>query len=189
MTMHYQPSDPIILGSGELYLMMAKDIVDLEELTEDEELELVNIGAIESGATIDISNTTMDLKSANRGLLARIKTGTEVRFNTGIMTWQLENISKFLTGSKYHEDENGKKMIIGKDDHSPSVYLRFVHQKRDGSGELIVNMYKAVFDGDLNFVFDTENPTTVNYEFIATTNDDGNYVEFVEVFDKESMIE
>lgn len=187
MTMHYQKSDPIILGSGELFLALANDIIDPENITTEEEAKFINIGAIESGANIDISNEYQEVKSANRGLVKKFKIDSEVKFSTGIMTWNMENISKFLTGSEFIEDktEGKRKMVIGKDDMPPIVYLRFVHTKKDGSGELIVNMYKAQFDGDLNFVFENENPVTINYEFAGMTNDNNNYVEFIETFPAE----
>lgn len=185
MTMHYQDSSPIILGSGELYIGFANEIADLENLTTAEEEKLINIGAIESGANVDIANEHQEVKSANRGTIMKFKVDSEVKFSSGIMTWHLENISKFLTGSEFEEDKTKgeRKMVIGKDDNPPIVYLRFVHTKKDGTGELIVNMYKALFDGDLNLVFDNENPVTVNYEFVALTNDNNNYIEFVETFE------
>lgn len=184
MTLHYQESDPIILGSGELYIALATDIADPENVTTEEEAKFLNIGAIESGASIDISNTYKEVEAANRGLVAKLKIKTNVKFSTGIMTWNMENISKFLTGSKFTEDmsKGERKMIVGKDDLSPTVYLRFIHEKKDGSGDLIVNVYKATFDGDLNFVFNTDNPVTVNYEFVGMTTNEGNYVEFIETF-------
>lgn len=187
MTMHYQESDPIILGSGELYLALASDIADPEKITTEEEAKFINIGAIQSGANIDISNTYQEVEAANRGLIGKFKIKTETRFSTGICTWVMENVSKFLTGSTYTDDTvtGERKMVIGKDDNSPTVYLRFVHKKKDGSGDLIVNMYKAVFDGDLNFVFNTDNPVTVNYEFVGMATDKGNYVEFIETYTPE----
>lgn len=190
MTMHYQKSDPIILGSGELFIGFANEIIDPEILTTEEEAKLINIGAIESGATIDIANEYKEIKSANRGTVAKFKIDSSCKFSTGICTWVLENISKFLTGSKFTEDktEGKRKMVIGKDDTPPVVYLRFVHTKKDGSGELIVNMYKAQFDGDLNFVFENENPVTINYEFAGMTNNNNNYVEFVETFPAEEVL-
>lgn len=187
MTLHYQESDPIILGSGELYIALASDIADPENVTEAEEAKFLNIGAIESGASIDIANTYKEIEAANRGLIGKFKIKTNVKFSTGIMTWNMENISKFLTGSKFTEDKTKgeRKMVVGKDDRSPIVYLRFIHEKKDGSGNLIVNMYKSTFDGDLSFVFNTDNPVSVNYEFVGMTTNEGNYVEFIETFPKE----
>lgn len=181
MTTHYQKSDPIILGSGELFISLAKDIVDPENLTTEEEAALINIGAIESGATIDIADEKIDIESANRGLIAKISTKKEIRFSTGIITWNISNISKYLLGSTFTENESTgeKKMIISDKDSSPTVYIRFVHEKKDG-GQLICNIYKGVFDGELSLAFEGENPTTVNYEFVSLTNKNRNYVEFIE---------
>ena len=187
--MHKQDSNPVILGSGELFLGLAKDIADLENLTSVEEGNLINIGAIESGATIDIGSEYQEVKSANRGVVARFKVDSSCRFSTGICTWVLQNVSKFLTGSTYTDNTTTKerKMIVGKDDNSPVVYLRFVHEKKDGTGKLIVNMYKSMFDGDLSFIFTNDNPVSINYEFTGMSNDDNNYVEIIETYDQESI--
>lgn len=189
MTMHYQESDPIILGSGELYIALASDIADPENVTSAEESKFFNIGAIESGANVDINNEYREVESANRGLINKIKIDSNCRLSTGIMTWNLENISKFLTGSSYEDNKNTKerKMIVGKDDNTPTVYLRFIHTKKDGSGELTVNMYRAMFDGDLSFIFNNDNPVSINYEFVGMTNDNNNYIEFVETYDQENV--
>ena len=75
-------------------------------------------------------------------------------------------------------------MVVGKDDNSPSVYIRFVHTKKAGTGQLVVNMYRGMFDGDLSFLFDSDTPVSINYEFQALTNDDNNYVEFIETYNQ-----
>ena len=187
MSLHFQQSDPILLGAGELYLMFAKDIEDLENLTTEEEDNLINIGAIESGATINIENTYREIKSANRGTVARMKVDSECVFDSGIMTWVLENIAKFLSGSKFTKDLDGsQKMIIGHQDESPVCYLRFIHHKKSG-GQLIVNIYRAVFNEALNFAFNQDDPVTINYSFAALTNHKNNYVEFIETFSEDEQ--
>ena len=189
MTMHYQESDPIILGSGELYILEADKIVDPTKLTTDEEEKLINIGAIESGCTINISTEKKDVETGNRGIVARWVVKREVKLTTGVMTWVMENVAKYLLGADYEEtkdaDENiiQTKMTVGVKDSKP-IYIRFIHNKRTG-GQLIVNIYKATFDGDLSFVFDKDNPTSINYEFLAMPDKDKNYVEFIETFEIE----
>ncbi len=179
MAMNYQESEPILLGSGELYLGLVTGIADLENLTTIEEEALTNIGAIESGASITIGAEKIEIKSTNRGLIKKITTDKNIKFSTGIMTWILENISKFLLGAAFTDDGAGtKKMILNFDDESPIIYLRFVHQKKSG-GTLTVNIYKAQFDGDLSFEF-SDKPTTVNYEFAGLANDNKNYIEIIE---------
>ncbi len=183
MALHYQPSDPIILGAGELYLALSNEVSDPEDFENFDDTNLINIGAIESGANIDIVTEKTEIRSTNRGLITKLSAGKDVRFSTGVMTWNMESISKFLTGSEYSENisEGMRKMVIGSKDESPICYLRFVHEKKDGSGKLIVNMYKAQFDGDLNFIFGEE-PTTINYEFVGLETVNKNYVEFIETF-------
>ncbi|HHV26005.1 MAG TPA: hypothetical protein GXX63_02275 [Tissierellia bacterium] len=184
MALHYQESDPIILGSGELYLALANEITNPEDFENFDDTNLINIGAIESGANVNIATEKGEIRSSNRGLITKYSIGKDVRFSTGVMTWNMESMSKFLTGSEYEEDiTNGiRKMVISAKDEPPTCYLRFVHEKKDGSGKLIANIYKAQFDGDLNFVFDTENPTTINYEFVGLETDNKNYIEFIETF-------
>lgn len=170
MAMNYQTSDPIILGSGELYLSLSATPT---------ENNFINIGAIDSGATITIGNEKKEIKSSNRGLIKKITVDKSVKFSTGIMTWVLENISKFLLGATYTNVDGTKKMVVSFNDESPIIYLRFVHKKKSG-GTLTVNIYKAQFDSEIELVFDNENPTTVNYEFVGLADDDLNYVEFIE---------
>jgi len=181
MAMDYQNSDPIILGSGELFIGLTSGIVDLSNLTVPEAEALVNIGAIESGAKIEINTEKLEIKSANRGIVAKLNTDKAVKFSTGIMTWVMENVATYLTGSTYTKNATTgeQKMIIGKDDATPVVYLRFVHTKKSG-GTLTVNIYKAVFDADLALEFTDEKPVTVDYEFLALTDTSNNYVEFIE---------
>lgn len=183
MAMDYQTSEPIILGSGELYIGLASEIADLANLTTQEEEALVNIGAIESGASITIKTEKKEIKAANRGLIRKFVVDKEVRFSTGIMTWVMENVAKYLLGSTFTKDATTgqEKFVLNKNDDAPVVYLRFVHKKKTG-GSLTVNIYKAQFDGDLSFTFDDEKPLTVDYEFVALADDSGNYVEFIETF-------
>lgn len=183
MPMNVQASDPIILGSGELYLGLASDIADLEELTTVEEDALINIGAITGGATITLGSEKIDVIAENRGLVKKKTTAKNVRFSTGVMTWILKNVSDFLLGATYTDDtvNKTKKMVVGLGDSDKIVYLRFVHTKEDGT-TLTVNIYKAIFDGEISLAFSKDNAMSVNYEFVALSNDNNNYVEFVETY-------
>lgn len=185
MAMNYANSDPIILGSGELYIGLASDIADLTSLTTVEEEALINIGAIEAGASLTITNQKADVVSANRGKLMKFLIDRDVKFTTGILTWDSQNVCDFLLGGSYSEEKDAgdvvtsKKMVVGSKDVLPDVYLRFVHTKKDG-GKLTVNIYKANFDGELSFLFEKEKATTINYEFMAMAHDTSNYVEIIE---------
>lgn len=183
MAMNKQASDPIVLGSGELYLGLVSGIENVEELTTIEEEALTNVGAIDGGASFTIGTEFTEVKSTNRGLIKKVPIDKNVSFATGIMTWVMESLSKFCTGATYTDDieKKVKKMVVGLGDSTPIVYLRFVHKKEDGSGTITVNIYKAQFDGDVVFEF-SDTPTTINYAFTGLTNDNNNYLEVVETY-------
>ena len=69
LNLNYKESEDIILGSGELYILETDKIVDPTKLTTDEEEKLINIGAIESGCTINISTEKKDVETGNRGIV------------------------------------------------------------------------------------------------------------------------
>ena len=179
--MDFQEADRIVLGSGEIYLGLTKEIEDIFNLTKEEEEKLVNVGAIESGATLNISNSSEAIESDNRGVIARFSQGKDVEFSTGVMTWNLDNMAKFLTGSKVEVKGNKKIMRISDKDNANEVYIKFVHEFKDESGELVVNIFKAQFSGDLEFVFSKEGATTQDYKFSAmAVGKDSNYLEIIE---------
>lgn len=188
MTLHRQESDPILLGSGELYL---GKIDNVEEATEEEiKSALKNVGAIEAGATLEYSNSIQEIKSANRGTLMRFVSDEEVKFNCGVLTWNLENLANLAPATVDVDPETGTKTIkIGGKGQLPINYLRFIHKKKDGSGELIVNIFKAQATNGFSFTFDNENPLSVNYEFSALSDANGNLCEIIETFECEEELE
>ena len=187
--MNFKESDKIVLGSGEIYLGLTSEIKDVFNLAEKEEEGLLNVGAIESGATLNIGAESEAIESDNRGVVARFNKGKNVTFSTGVMTWDLDNMAKFLTGSKIVKTDGKKVMRLSEKDNAQNVYIRFVHKFKDGSGELIVNVFKAQFTGELEFVFSKEGATTANYEFSASaTGKESEYLEIIEI-DNEKEVE
>lgn len=181
MTMHYQEADPIVLGSGELYLGKIENVENTTEETI--KAALKNVGAIESGATLTYTPTIQAIKSANRGTITSFVTEEEVTFGCGIMTWIIDNLANLAPATVEVDSETGAKTIkIGNKGMIPINYLRFIHKKKDGSGELIVNIAKAQSTKGFQFTFDSENPLTINYEFMALSDNTGNLVEIIETF-------
>lgn len=185
MTLHYQESDPIILGSGELYL---GKVLNPETATEEEiTAALKNVGAIESGATLQYNPTIKTIKSANRGTIASFVSEEEVKFNCGIMTFILENLATLAPATVTDDKVTGKRTIkIGGKGTLPINYLRFIHTKKDGTGTLTVNIFKAQATNGFQFTFDNENPLVTNYEFTALSDNDGNLVEIIETYPVET---
>lgn len=168
-------ADPVILGSGELYLGTVK-----ADMTTEEKIDaaLENIGAIESGATLKYTPTFKEIETANRGVIAKFITKEEVVFNCGVMTWLLDNLARLAPATVTKEDDK-KVLKIGGKGSIPVNYLRFEHIKPDGK-KLTVNIAKAVNNGGFEFTFDKENSTVINYEFSALAQEDGTLVEIIE---------
>lgn len=186
MSLHTQTSEPIILGSGELYLGTVANPDTADETTIS--AALVNIGAIESGASITYKPTVKDVESANRGTITKFVTKEEVSFKTGIITWVIDNLSRLAPMAITTDGSTGKKTIkIGNKGSIPVNYLRFVHTKKDNSGTITVNIYKAQNVNGFSFGFDKEKPLSIDYEFTALATSDGTLCEIVETFTSASL--
>ena len=182
MSLHYQEADPIILGSGELYLGTVENPETADEATI--EAALKNVGAIESGATLNYKPTIKKIKSANRGTLMSFITDDEVTFDCGIITWVIDNISRLAPATVTTDAETGTKTMKIKSMGSlPVNYLRFIHQKKSEPGTITVNFLKAQNTNGFKFTFDNENPLSVAYEFTALADNNGNLVEIIETFE------
>lgn len=172
-------SDPIILGSGELYLgKVAEGATDAVI-----DAALSNVGYIESGATLNYKPTTKDIETANRGTIMSYITKEDVSFKTGIISWKIENLALLAPATVTTDaTKKTKKVVVGGKGSLPVNYLRFVHTKDDGK-KLIVNIYKTQQTSGFELNFDKEKPLSLNYEFKALASADGSLVEIIEEFD------
>jgi hypothetical protein len=165
MALDYQNTDPVILGSGELYLGKVDNPESASEATI--EAALKNVGAIDSGAEVSYSPEFEEIRSANRGLITRLMTSEEVTFSCGVMTWVMENLAEIAPSTLTTDATTGEKRLqIGGQKELPINYLRFIHKKKDG-GELIVNILKAQVTNGFNFAFDGDAASVFEYEFSA----------------------
>ncbi|MDU7337946.1 MAG: hypothetical protein E7L17_07525 [Clostridium sp.] len=157
----------VVMGSGDLYAIPVKEIADVFNLTEAEEAKLTYLGYIEANSVLKSEIEKEPLKSANAGLVGEFIKEKTNTFQTGIFSWNLENISNFLTGSTYTVDETTGKTIFSyaHEDKSPNVYLRFVSTDEAAKKKIVVNMFTCAFNGELNFDFNLEKPVTFDYAF------------------------
>lgn len=171
--------DTILLGSGDLYLGK----VDPNATETEIQAALVNVGAISGGATLTYKPSFHDIESANRGTIMSFLTKEEISFKSGILTWNLENLSK-LSAASYSEDKTAgtRRIGLGGLKNVPVNYLRFVHTKPDGK-KLTVNIFRAQAQSGFEITFDSEKETVIDAEFKALAcigKTDGNLVEIVE---------
>ena len=157
----------VVMGSGDLYAIPVKEIEDVFTLTTEEEEKLTYLGYIEANSVLKSAVEKAPIKAANAGTVAELVKEKKITFQTGIFSWNLENISKFLTGSDYNVDETTGKTTFSyaHEDNTPNVYLRFISTDEASRKKIIVNMFTCSFSGELNFDFNNEKPVTFDYAF------------------------
>lgn len=175
-------STPIILGSGELFLGYVADVATATE--SDIEAAITKVGEIQGGATLYYEPKFKEVRGGKlNGVLANFKTQEEVRFSSGLLTWDMQNLSNIFPAVFSEDTTLGTKRVgIGGISDTPVNYLRFIHQKPDGK-KITMNVYKAQNQNGFEFSLDPENETVIDLEFKALAvsgKEDGNLVEIVE---------
>lgn len=159
----------VVLGSGELYAMKLTPSTDYSTVTTE---SMTDLGYIQANATLKMSAETKDIETANAGTVGSVSGKKAVSFTTGIMSWDLDNLANFLTGSSVTTDAtSGKKTFYyGDADKAPNVMLRFVSEDEAANKKITIDMYKCNFNGEVGFDFG-EDPITFDYSFkvLATT--------------------
>ena len=155
----------VIVGSGYLYACLADDIANPFTITSEERAKMEEIGYIESDATLRANATGVDITTANYGKIGKLYSDKEVSFVTGILSWNLENVSKYLTGSDFEETESGTRFYYGVDDQAPKVCLIFEADDDHNGKKISLVMPRAQFQGELEMNFNAETPVSFNYAF------------------------
>lgn len=158
-------TDPVVMGSGELYAAPYNKDKLVDAMTLD---EMECIGYIKENATITTEYERNEVTSANRGVVANFGSVSKVEFSTGIISFNLENVSKFLTGTytdgKYYFEDSAV---------SPQLCLKFVSTDETAGKQIVINMYRTQWTGNLELDFNTEDPIEFDYTFTLLTNKTG----------------
>ncbi len=122
----------IILGAGELYLMVFKG-TELPENTVIEE-DRNNVGHCQGGFKIDYKPTKYDVINQYEKIVRSFITKEEISAQTGILSWDLNKLSMLSTAECSVDDTKKVKKLLftGKGKSLPMVLLRFVHTKENG---------------------------------------------------------
>lgn len=174
----------ILLGSGELYIAKSSEITNLAQPTETDLAKFINIGAIKENATLSIKNDRQDIKAANRGLIDKFLKERTVTFKAGVISFNLENLYKFIYGGEFNDDTTAKVQTfsIGNDDVD-KCYLMFIHTNKETGKTLTVRIPTALFTGDQEFSFG-EDAVLTNYEFAALGSSINGKIKYV-LFDND----
>ena len=164
-----------ILGSGDLYLMVA------DAIPEDAELEAAanKIAHISGGATLTYTSETYEVMDDYSAVLGRIVTKEDVVFKTGVLTWDLEVLNRILASSAYTAGAEGRPDTLKIGGHSRTgmkkVVVRFIHTMTDGKKLKMTMIGNNEAGMVLTFAKDQE--TIVDAEIKALSQEDGTLVE------------
>lgn len=153
--------DSVLMGSGYLYAIAASEFdasdIDVSAMTE--------IGYIKENAVFRRSHSDTEINSANYGLVDVVGNKYETSFETGIISYNAQNVSKFMTGSSVVTAGNKKTTYFAESDKIPAVALVFVGKDEDTNKEIMLVMPKARWNGEYTLDFNNDNPIELNYSF------------------------
>lgn len=152
----------VLMGSGYLYAVESKNF-DTENYDVD---DMVEIGYIQENAVLRRTTEAKEITSANYGTVAVLNGAYTNEFETGIISYDADNVSRFLTGSQVTTvDGNIKRTYFCESDKHPTISLIFKGIDEDTQDEFIVVMPRAVWVGDYELDFNNDNPISLNYLF------------------------
>lgn len=163
----------IILGSGKLY-MVAFDSATGIPADATFEVDTNSVGTVKGGASVSYKPTTYTVEDDNGRALKRFVTKEEVTLKSGVITFNLETLSKIAGASEYADDTTAHKRTMkvgGRGINGLTAYaIRFVHTKADG------NKLRCTIVGTneagLQFSFNPDKETNIDCEWTAIANDD-----------------
>lgn len=151
--------DKYIIGSGYLYAIEAKDF------TEDMDVaNMVEIGWIKENAVFTHDTEMVEISAANSdGLIDVIPGKTTTEFDTGIISYNPENVRRFLLGDCGGVEGDQDITHFGRF-RRPRVALVFVGTDESGA-ELRLVMPRCVWVGKYELNFNNNDPIETNYHF------------------------
>lgn len=170
----------MILGAGDLYLTEYTGTIPEHEVIEAEDNL---IGGIQSGATLEYSIETTELKAVYNYLVKEIITNEDAVFKTGIMAINGNNIKKLCSTARVSENasKHTRTVKIGgiQNDDGKNYVVRFVHRDAE-DGDIRVTIVGKNRAG-LTFTFMKDTAMTIDAEIRAIPHDkDGTLITYEE---------
>lgn len=168
----------VTLGSGELYIL---DYTG--QIPEDSQIELEanKIGSIKGGAELEYAPEAYTVVGDNGMTYKSFITKEEVKFKTGVLTWNLDVLHRLtmggeLTTGQNKEEKSVKILKIGKNSASAirQNLIRFVH-KLSNDEFIRVTLVGSPTEG-FTLAFNPEEETVIDAVFTALSQADGTKV-------------
>lgn len=175
-------NEQVILGSGDLYIVAFADTLPADDVIE---VAANQVGHIQGGASLEYKPNEYEVSSDTGEVLKRFVISEEITFKSGVLTWNLETLSKLMANCSFtDDDENGKRTVKigGKGARQMSEYVvHFVHTEADGNKFKVTLVGTASNGFSLAFAPDKE--SVIDAEFKAKGHDaDGTQVILTEEY-------
>ncbi len=160
-----EKDNAIMLGSGYFYALPAKEFV--AGTTEEDVSAMDEIGYIKESATFTRTHDSIDVRSANYGIVESFAANYETTFETGIISYSASNVSKYLTGHDIVTNDDGTKTTsyFCENNVVPNVALVFVGSDESTGKSIKIVMPKCKWTGDYQLDFNNDDPVELDYSF------------------------
>lgn len=172
MSMNYlnTEKDSVLMGSGYLYAIEADkfnaEAIDVETMDE--------IGYIKENAVFTRTHDAKEINSANYGLVDIVNGVYNTTFDTGVISYNAKNVSRFLTGDDVATPDpttaSGVKTTktttyFAESSKTPAIALVFVGEDEETGNAIMLVMPKCKWQGTYTLDFNNDNPVELNYNF------------------------
>lgn len=156
-----EEKDSVLIGSGYLYAIEAKDFTPDMDVS-----DMVEVGYIKENASFKRTSDAVEINSANYGLVDVFNGKYTTEFETGVISYNANNVARFLTGSSVVEtDTTARRTYFGEKDQRPKVALLFLGTDEDTGEEIRLVMPRCIWVGEYTLDFNNDDPIELNYHF------------------------
>lgn len=157
----------VTLGSGDLYIAEYSGAIPEDDAFESAENK---IGSIKAGAELSYSPETYEVSNGYGIVLKRFITKEEVVFKSGILTWNLDVLSKLCMGGDVTTTSTKSILKIGGRRRGiKQIALRFIHTMDDG--KTIKMTMVGTPSAGFTLAFNPDEETVIDAEFTAMAQD------------------
>ena len=176
-------TENIILGSGKLYIVDYNANTGIPEDAQFEQ-DTNRLGLIRGGATLEYKPTEYEIRDDLYEVHKRFVISEECSFKSGVLTWDMNTLSKLIAAGTYEDDSTNHKRTLklgGNGAREMKKYaIRFIHE--EGNNAFRITMVATASAG-LSLVFNPESESTIDAEFKAMAHgNDGVQVELEETY-------
>lgn len=175
--MALKDTETFILGSGELYIAdFNYNASAIPQIPADTEIEkdANKIGHIKGGASLEYTPTLYQVKDDFDMVLDTFITEEEVKFTSGVLTWNLDLLNKLVAAADVTENSGKTVKTIkiggrGKRGVQPKL-IRFVHTIKKTGKKLRVTIVGTPSEG-FSLSFQPKEEQTIDAVFLAMPHD------------------